>query len=93
MNGTRPGELDLPAAQTKIMEIWKRVLDVPDGMEEATFFDLEGESISAVRIVSRIEEEIGVSLDVGDIFEKDPNPEALVRMVAAKAAVSPGTGT
>ncbi|GAA3425947.1 acyl carrier protein [Streptosporangium sandarakinum] len=88
MNGNRPGELSLSVIEGKVAEIWKHVLDVPDGMEDATFFDLEGESISAVRLVSRIEDELGVSIDVGDIFEEDPNLEALVRKVAGQAEVS-----
>ncbi|WP_169979396.1 MULTISPECIES: acyl carrier protein [unclassified Microbispora] len=89
MSGNHPGELVLPVIEAKVAEIWKQVLDVPDGSEDATFFDLEGESIAAVRLVSRIEEELGVSVDVGDVFEEDPNLDALVRMVAGKAAVSP----
>jgi acyl carrier protein len=65
--------------------IWRDVLTVPSGQEEDTFFELGGESISAVRLVSRIEEELDVWIDVGDIFEEDPNLEALVRTVVAKA--------
>jgi acyl carrier protein len=58
---------------------------VPSGQEDDTFFELGGESISAVRLVSRIEEELDVWIDVGDIFEEDPNLEALIRTVVAKA--------
>jgi acyl carrier protein len=65
--------------------IWKDVLTVPSGQEDDTFFELGGESISAVRLVSRIEEELDVWIDVGDIFEEDPNLEALIRTVVAKA--------
>ena len=66
--------------------IWKDVLTVPAGQEQATFFELGGESISAVRLVSRIEEQLDVWIEVGDIFEEDPNLEALIRTVVAKAA-------
>jgi acyl carrier protein len=65
--------------------IWKDVLTVPSGQEDDTFFELGGESISAVRLVSRIEEELDVWIDVGDIFEEDPNLEALIRTVVARA--------
>ncbi|HEX4812645.1 MAG TPA: phosphopantetheine-binding protein [Nonomuraea sp.] len=81
------GELSLSVIREKVGEIWKQVLDVPEDMEDATFFDLEGESISAVRLVSRIEEELGISIDVGDIFEADPNLEALVQLVALEAQI------
>jgi acyl carrier protein len=65
--------------------IWRSVLTVPDGQENASFFELGGESISAVRLVSRIEEELDIWIDVGDIFEDDPNLEALIRTVVAKS--------
>lgn len=65
--------------------IWRDVLTVPAGQEDATFFDLGGESISAVRLVSRIEEELDVWIDVGDIFEDDPNLADLIATVTAKA--------
>ncbi|MGC7096588.1 phosphopantetheine-binding protein [Amycolatopsis lurida] len=75
--------LDLEQAVGKI---WKEVLSVPDGKSEATFFDLNGDSITAVRLVSRIEDEIGVEIEVGDIFEEDPSLAVLVKDVTAKAA-------
>ncbi|QFU93297.1 phosphopantetheine-binding protein [Amycolatopsis sp. YIM 10] len=75
--------LDLEQAVGKI---WKEVLRVPDGKSEATFFDLNGDSITAVRLVSRIEDEIGVEIEVGDIFEEDPSLAVLVKDVTAKAA-------
>ncbi|TDV41061.1 phosphopantetheine-binding protein [Actinophytocola oryzae] len=69
----------------QVETIWRDVLTVPDGQEGATFFELGGESISAVRLVSRIEEELDVWLDVGDIFEDDPNLATLVATVVTKA--------
>ncbi|WP_196441344.1 phosphopantetheine-binding protein [Planomonospora sp. ID67723] len=74
--------------EEKVGEIWRHVLDVPADMKDATFFDLEGESISAIRLVSRIEEELGVSIEVGELFEEDPNLEALIQKVVAEAKIS-----
>jgi len=68
-----------------VTRIWRDVLTVPDGQEDASFFELGGESISAVRLVSRIEEELDVWIDVGDIFEDDPNLAALISTVIAAA--------
>lgn len=73
------------ALEKKVEEIWKNILNVPDGMEDSSFFELNGESISALRIVSRVEEELGVAVDVGDIFEDDPNLREFTRSVAARA--------
>ncbi|AXB47415.1 hypothetical protein A4R43_37285 [Amycolatopsis albispora] len=81
--GEMTSNLDLEQAVGKI---WKEVLSVPDGKGEATFFDLNGDSITAVRLVSRIEDELGVEIEVGDIFEEDPSLAVLVKDVTAKAA-------
>jgi acyl carrier protein len=68
-----------------VSRIWHDVLTIQDGQENATFFDLGGESISAVRLVSRIEEELDIWIDVGDIFEDDPTLADLTSTVTAKA--------
>ncbi|WP_222719952.1 phosphopantetheine-binding protein [Actinokineospora xionganensis] len=70
----------------QVEAIWNDVLNVRSGQEEATFFELGGESISAVRLVSRIEDELEILIDVGDIFEDDPTLSALISTVTAKAA-------
>ncbi|MCG5216040.1 phosphopantetheine-binding protein [Streptosporangium soli] len=88
MNDNLPSELSFSLIEEKVGEIWRRVLDVPEDLADATFFDLEGESISAVRLVSRIEEELGIAIEVGDIFEEDPNLESLILRVAAAAKIS-----
>jgi acyl carrier protein len=74
--------------EQKVEEIWRTVLTVPAGQEDATFFELNGDSMSAVRVVSRIQEEIGVVIDVADMFEQDPTLPALVRNVRELAAAA-----
>ena len=74
--------------ESKVTEIWTAVLSVRPGHEEETFFELGGESIAAVRLVTRIEDELDVVIDVGDIFEDDPNLAALISTVQAAAAGS-----
>jgi acyl carrier protein len=71
--------------EEKVEEIWKDVLSVPYGQDDASFFELGGESISAVRIVSRVEEELGILVDVGDIFEEDPTLPVFIDIVAARS--------
>lgn len=71
----------------KVEQIWREVLDVADGQESATFFELEGQSISAVRIAARVEDEVGVQVDIGDLFE-DPDLETFVNDVMAKVEAS-----
>lgn len=70
-------------AGQRIEQIWKDVLGVAEIQPRATFFELGGQSVSAVRIAARIEEELGVTVDMGDLFE-DPDLETFVRDVVAK---------
>jgi peptidyl carrier protein len=87
VNDHRPSELSLSVIEEKVGEIWRQVLDVPADLADATFFELEGESIAAVRLVSRIEDDLGIEIEVGDIFEEDPDLRALVSKVVAAAKI------
>ncbi|MEO9240674.1 MAG: phosphopantetheine-binding protein, partial [Jatrophihabitantaceae bacterium] len=48
--------------EERIFQIWKDILNMPDGRQDATFFELQGQSISAVRIAGRIEDELGIAI-------------------------------
>lgn len=76
--------LSVADVERRVEQIWREVLGVPTGREDATFFELSGQSIAAVRIVARVEEECGIAVDLGDLFE-DPDLTTFVRDVAAKA--------
>lgn len=78
------------AAEEHVAQIWREVLGAPDAPPEATFFELRGQSITAVRIAVRIADEIGVNVDIGDLFE-DPDLTTFVRDVLAKAATTAGS--
>jgi acyl carrier protein len=75
------------ALRARVEAIWKEILEMPDGQTQATFFELKGDSISAIRLVSRIEEELDVLLDVGDLFEDDQFDRA-AELVPAQAGVA-----
>jgi acyl carrier protein len=97
--GTRPGAqqsshregltaMSQVVISKKVEQIWKDVLDAAKGQDGATFFELRGESISAVRLVSRVEDELGIVVDIADLFEEDPDLDTFVRHVVAKAAAA-----
>jgi acyl carrier protein len=65
-----------------VEKIWADVFGVPSISGGKTFFELGGQSISAVRIVARIEDELGVLVDMGDLFE-DPDLSTFIRQVVA----------
>jgi hypothetical protein len=79
------GDITVPEIEAKVEEIWRDVLQVQAGEEGETFFALNGESISANRLVTRVEDAVGVWIEVGDIFEEDPDLATFVGMVVAKA--------
>ncbi len=82
---------DVATVGETLERIWTEILgDLSADGKDATFFEAGGESISATRVVSRIEEELGVVIEVGDIFEEDPNLESLIRIVTARAGDSQG---
>jgi acyl carrier protein len=78
-NGLERAEIERRAT-----EIWRDVLGARPGQDEATFFELSGQSIAAVRITARVEDELGVVIDIGDLFE-DPDLPAFVTLVLDKA--------
>lgn len=67
----------------RVAAIWTDVLGEGSDRPGATFFELNGQSISAVRIVAAIEDELGVTVDLGDLFE-DPDLETLTRDILAR---------
>ncbi|MFF5179672.1 phosphopantetheine-binding protein [Micromonospora sp. NPDC000316] len=71
-----------PTVEKRVAAIWSDVLRMPPDRPEATFFELQGQSISAVRIITRIEDELGVVVDVGLLFE-DPDLAAFTAAVVA----------
>ncbi|MEU8271220.1 phosphopantetheine-binding protein [Sphaerisporangium sp. NPDC049002] len=79
-------ELSVATIEAKVEAIWRDVLQVPTGHEDETFFELNGESISANRLASRVEGELGIWIEVGDIFEEDPDLAGFIRTVVEKAA-------
>jgi acyl carrier protein len=73
-----------PALAEQVTRIWADVLGMRPGQEQATFFELQGQSISAVRIIARIEDQLGIKVDAGILFE-DPDLSTFVRHVVAAA--------
>jgi amino acid adenylation domain-containing protein len=64
--------------ESQVWQIWEDVLGVhPIGMEE-NFFDLGGHSLSAIRLVARVKEQLGIDLSISALFA---NPT--IEMLAA----------
>ncbi|MEH1101884.1 phosphopantetheine-binding protein [Micromonospora sp. CPCC 205561] len=86
---TQQSALSTTEISQRVTAIWTDVLGPGSDRPGATFFELNGQSIAAVQIAAAIEEQLGVTLDIGDLFE-DPDLETLTRVVLALSSDSAG---
>ncbi|WP_353945256.1 MupA/Atu3671 family FMN-dependent luciferase-like monooxygenase [Streptomyces sp. HUAS MG91] len=75
---TRPGP---SGAGGEVREVWRAVLGVDEVADDADFFDLGGNSITAIRLVNRVREVLGAEIALADFFA-DPTPAAMARHIA-----------
>lgn len=65
-----------------LVKIWKYVLNVEDiriGIKD-NFFNIGGNSLSAMRVVSKIHEQLGIEIDLSEFF-KNPTIEFLSNLI------------
>lgn len=71
------------AINGSVEQIWCGALGVPPGPSGQTFLDLGGQSISAMLIATRLKDELGVDIEVDDLFD-DPTLASLQEQVRLK---------
>lgn len=84
---TQQSALSTEEITQRVRAIWTDILGPGSDRPGATFFELNGQSIAAVQIAAAVEEQVGVTLDIGDLFE-DPDVETLTGVVLAKSGDS-----
>ena len=72
--------------ETQLLAIWAEVLKRPGLGRHDNFFDLGGQSISAVRLVGRMRQLPGVVVQLQDLF-RQPTIAGLAALVAAAPAI------
>lgn len=77
--GAQPGS----ELEQQIAHIWQDVLSIEHISLQDNFFELGGDSISLVQALERLNETLGVSLTLVDLF-KYPSIEALVQQLSGK---------
>jgi acyl carrier protein len=53
----------------RLQPIWCEVLDVPTAEDEADFFELGGESVTAIHLAARVENDFRTACTIEDIFD------------------------
>jgi amino acid adenylation domain-containing protein len=69
MEGSSPYRAPVTSRQEILCSLFAEVLGVPRVGVDDSFFDLHGESLNAVRLISSIQDCLGVELLVSDIFD------------------------
>lgn len=65
-------------AQQKLAEIWKEILELDDVSINGRFFNLGGDSIKAIRLISKINKTFGSNLQIRDLYLKQSIKELAV---------------
>jgi tyrocidine synthetase-3 len=73
--------------ETKLAEMWTRVLDVERVGVQDHFFELGGHSLKAATLVSHLHKELGVDLPLRSVFEAPILSEMAQRIGAVKQTV------
>lgn len=73
------------AITSTLIDLWQEALGVDAVDPDDDFFDLGGNSITAIRLIPLIAEKLGMEPGITDIFE-NPTPRSLADALA-------GTGT
>lgn len=80
-----PAEQPVVNSESDIALLWAETLGHAEVLPEDDFFELGGDSLTAVQLVSRLRDRLGVTLSVVELLDQ-PTPRKLAAAVAAKAS-------
>jgi acyl carrier protein len=83
-SGTASDE-ELSALANNLLDLWKRILRTDDITLDDDFFDLGGNSLSAIRLLPIIEEHFGVEPHISLVFDH-PTPRQMAKALATIGA-------
>ena len=73
------------STELRLARIWKGVLNLPEVDVDANFFELGGDSLTAGRLLNRVETELGANVSIRALFE-NPTIQALAARIDAAAS-------
>lgn len=79
-----------PVAGQDLAVLWQEALGVPAVGPDDDFFELGGDSLTAVQLVSRLQDAFGTAISVADLFDR-PTPAAMAAALLPGRAVRPAT--
>ncbi|MGW2248833.1 type I polyketide synthase [Kitasatospora sp. NPDC001660] len=80
-----PAPTDRAATTSRLRELWTGLLGWPEIADDADFFDIGGNSLTAVELVSHIHDQFGVDLGIAALFDY-PTLDALAAQIDRKKA-------
>ncbi len=69
----------------EMTQIWSEVLGCGEIQDSDTFFELGGDSVLAMSLVFRIQEQLGLTAEVFEVFEHPRFSDFLERMNSLRA--------
>ncbi|MDG4771292.1 non-ribosomal peptide synthetase [Solwaraspora sp. WMMD792] len=78
--------------ERRVLAVWRSVVDATDAGVDHSYFDLGGDSLRAMNIVARLNEEFGVGLRISDLYHH-PTVRGLAVRIRHLSADDPGVGS
>lgn len=87
-NSSLPKQVEAPSNATEevLMGVWKEVLLVENVGIHENFFDLGGHSLSAVQVMARVEDLLGIDVSVALLFDAPTIAELALKIVQQQMA-------
>jgi acyl carrier protein len=79
------GDEELSVLANSLVDLWKRLLRTDDVALDDDFFELGGNSLSAIRLLPMLEEHFGVEPQISLVFDH-PTPRRMAEALATIGA-------
>lgn len=76
--------------ERRVLAVWQSVVDAPEAGIDDSYFDLGGDSLRAMRIVARLNEELGAGVRISDLYHHPTVRELAARIRVRAADRAPG---
>lgn len=78
--------MNAATARERLAPIWCEVLQIDEAIDDQNFFEVGGESVAAIHLAARVEDELRTSCTIEDVFD-NPTLRELSGFVSGEAAM------